>query len=1459
MKNAHSYSRTKTTLRNHTNTPTTLLCSALALGALAPISFSVRAEEPKPPLETIVVVAPACGSGQVRLQGVGCVDMMIISDMLRNIGDGDWTAIIENRGSGSDNARQRDCNDVNAGASSPAGKIGMLGNPVLISSGSKIEPEIDFSGTGELALYLSRTYNSDWDGVGIFGKQWQTNFDYKLSFGVADVNACYPRPGGGTCGIGANTIIWAHRPDGRTIKFVKNTADGVFYEEKVSPIAKIVVQPDGTFKLFGEDNGQETYSSAGYVSQIKNEYGIGWTFLYSGTYPTKVTHTSGRYIDFVWTGGQLTSVRDLAGNYYGYAYLSNRFGSGLHLLSAVSKPGTPTLSIAYHYEDTRFLGALTGKTYGGVRYSWFAYDADGRATLSHHGGNIDRNTYAYASYGNTFEVFATNPLGKQTSYTFVNGQIQSTTGHAATYCGGTYRESTYDANGYPDIASDFNGNLSDSDYNAKGQLLKQVEAAGTPAARTTEYVWDSARSRISSVSVVGQRKVDIAYTANNRVASIAQTNLSAHGVANQTRTTTYAYTQHANGMLATVTVDGPVAGSGDAIVTSYSEFGDLLSIANSLGHATTYSNHNGLGLPGRITGPNGAITDVFYDAQGRVTTERHWINGVAADTVYTYSAQGLLASSTASDGTVTHYEYSASRRLTRVWRTANGTVSGGALKEDRVYTYDNMGNITRLENRKIIGHYETQCVRWRTIAGETECVEEQQVWTETPTVTESQMAAYDELGRVRTRYGNNGQNNRFTYDDNGNTKTTTDSLNRVTTMVYDALDRIVTSTDPLGGITRFEYDAGDRITKVTDAKNLSTTYVYDGFGQVWAQNSPDTGVSSFQYDAAGLRTYSTRHDGSALSYVYDSLGRLIWYGTATQGRSFGYDWCSNGKNRLCEANYGDGARHYGYTPQGQIAVTRDFTAGLTTDDWTGYSYDNAGRLTGISYPSGISAGYAYSNGKLSTMTATINGATQVVAGSLNYHPFGGIANWTYGNNLQRQHQIDLDGRLTAIHTDYIQGLYYQYNANDEITQITNGADAGLTQTYTYDELGRLTQQNLPGNTFALAYDAIGNRTSRTDNGVTTNYAYPAANHRLQSAISPSLSRSFSTNAVGNVDGWHTPDGVYGTMTYDAYLRPKQQARNGFTTTYTFNAQDQRVKKYYGGGNTARFVYAGQNIMLAEHFRNGATGVGTWTNYLWLGGQPVGLVRNNTLYWIHSDHLGRPEMVTNASQQRVWRAANWAFNRGVVLDQIGGLSLGFPGQYYDTESNLWHNGFRDYEPTLGRYLQSDPIGLEGGVSTYSYVGGSPIMNTDLLGLCRCRGYARVLQGNRNLVGQGGGFDTGPSNLARYGVTSESAAVIPSQWGLDKQEFRPILDQISGGFGNGATFVGVRDIIDDAPTRRRFGHASTDQYQRFLMNREIVTHGFMRLLIIELPGASRDYGVQRVTLNLPDGSRCPEGTQ
>ncbi len=1424
--------------------------ACLYIAMLMACLFSAQSACAQYTLDWIYVTAPSCGgSGAAVYSGdtfLGCLNISGTSGIIININPSS-TYNTSYRSTTSTTISQRD----------PTKKCG-VGNPIIPSTGNKIEEETDFTSSGEMPLALTRSYNRYWQGAGVFGQYWVSNVDYKLSFGTTDVNACYPRPGGGTCGVGTNTAIYAWRPNGSVIKYIKNASDGVFYEDKPGPVAKIIQQTDGSFILYGENLQRETYSSAGYIGSVVNEQGIGWTYSYiNSTYPYRITHTSGRYVEFTWTNGQLTAVRDPAGNYYGYSYTANAFGPGLHRLVATSKPGTPASTVTYHYPDASS-PYLLGKSFSGVRYSTFTYSSGGYATSTEHNG-LDKYSFAYTEGGNgLLTVVQTNPQGKKTTSVYKNGNITSVTGQPSTYCPDTtYALTEYDTNGYPTMKSDFNNNKTAYAFNAKGQLSQMIEAYGATQARTTQYIWDTARNRINSIAVLGQQRIEYAYTLDGRIASITETNLSNFGVANQSRVTTYAYTKHPNGMLATVTVDGPLAGTGDVSVTNYSPQGDLLSVVNSLGHTVSYSNHNGLGQPGRMTDANGGIVDLIYDAQGRIVTFRRWIAGAAADTVYGYNDQGLMTTMTAADGVVTNYEYNPAQRLIRTWRTANGTVAGGASKEDQLYTYDAMGDVIRIDNRKLVGQYEAQCIRWRTVAGETSCIEEQQVWVETPTIAQTSLTDYDDLGRIRLSSGNHGQSIRYAYDPNGNIKTISDAQYRVTTLQYDALDRLITSTDPSNGITRFEYDAGDRISKVIDARNLSTAYIYDGFGQLWAQTSPDTGSTTFQYNANGQRTLMTRNDGSQLGYQYDALGRMTYAGNAQLARNYSYDWCQSGAGKLCSVSVNDTQQTQswttlGYTLQGQLSVRRDSVSG--SDDWTGFSYNAVGQLSGISYPSGVSAGYGYSNGKLTTMTATINGTNQIVMGAINYAPFAGMSNSSYGNNLSRNLSYDLDGRLTSISSSAAgvtaQSLGYSYNSNDEITGISNGIDAGLTQSFAYDALSRLTSAAATSNNASFGYDSIGNRTSRTENGAATSYGYPATSHQLQYAVTGGNTRSFNSNTIGNLSSWHGADGIANNVIYDAYARIDSHTRNSVTTGYRYDAFDQRVQKYSGGGNNVRYIYAGQNQLLAERFTSGlSNGSGSqWTSYLWLGGQPVGVVKGSTLYWVHADHLGRPEVVTNANKQTVWRAANYAFHGNVVIDQIGGYNLGFPGQYWDTESNLWHNGFRDYEPTLGRYIQSDPIGLAGGASTYGYVDGNPVTNTDLLGLAmdscpakkRCVGVARVLKGNSRHIGKDGGFSTPTRALT---ISKMTAAIIPSQWG-GTSSIRPHVQDISGVNLNGSPVIPLfNDAVEIV--------GPTSVY-------EILSSKFPGALVIELPGADKDQGLLPIAISIPSGLPCPKGT-
>jgi len=592
-------------------------------------------------------------------------------------------------------------------------------------------------------------------------------------------------------------------------------------------------------------------------------------------------------------------------------------------------------------------------------------------------------------------------------------------------------------------------------------------------------------------------------------------------------------------------------------------------------------------------------------------------------------------------------------------------------------------------------------------------------------VTEAKYYDYDEQGRVIKERGNNGQELSYQYDGNDNITSVRDAQGRITQYQYDALDRPTKTIDADGKEAMISYDPGDQVTSIRDPRNLTTSYLYDGFGQLWSLASPDTGTTTYAYNAYGQNTQQTRNDGSQLNMTYDSLGRLSTQTNGIETRSFGYDWCGYGVGRLCGADGPGTIIHFGYKPDGRLAVTRELWGGH--DDWVAYDYDLLGRLSGLNY-SGAYANYSYANGRLTGVYLYDGTNNYPIATNIVYRPYGGIESWTYGNGLLRRYNYDLDGRVSGISAGdaqtVIQSLTYAHNAGNEIAAITNGIDASMSQNFVYDSLSRLTSVASSKNE-NITYDNNGNRTL-TDWIAPIYNIVDATSNRINSDYNgaPGAGIIYTHDARGNrsSQAWN---GSTATFSYDPFNRLRSLTRTtdttylspGYvmmtypagTTTYSINALDQRVAKS-GPLGTRRFVYGGSGNKLLAEYTNGA-----WDRYIWLGDEPVALQRNNQLYFIHNDHLLRPEIVTDSTRTVQWRAKNYHSDRGVVLDNIGGLNLGFPGQYYDAESGLWHNGFRDYDSRLGRYIQSDPIGLEGGINTYSYALNNPLSQIDPLGL------------------------------------------------------------------------------------------------------------------------------------------------
>ena len=227
------------------------------------------------------------------------------------------------------------------------------------------------------------------------------------------------------------------------------------------------------------------------------------------------------------------------------------------------------------------------------------------------------------------------------------------------------------------------------------------------------------------------------------------------------------------------------------------------------------------------------------------------------------------------------------------------------------------------------------------------------------------------------------------------------------------------------------------------------------------------------------------------------------------------------------------------------------------------------------------------------------------------------------------------------------------------------------------------------------------------------FVYDANGNRSTDTISSTSNRMTGSNALGATTFGYDPMGNmtsynisgFSPVTYAcAAFNPMQTATFGGTIgTYGYNAYNERTSKVAAQG-TFRYIYGEDQRLLAER----RDGTNAWTNYLWFGGEPVGIVRGTTVSYLHTDHLGRPELATDAFRSVVWRSNNSAFGgRTIAQDSIGGLNVGFPGQYFDAETGFWYNMNRYYIGLYGRYSQSDPIGLAGGINPYTYAGGNPI--------------------------------------------------------------------------------------------------------------------------------------------------------
>lgn len=1260
----------------------------------------------------------------------------------------------------------------------PTAPMGSKGDPVNPANGNKYVTQDLIKGQGRFPVTFSIAYSSG-QAVSILAPQ-------QLALGARRVHNFQMR-----VAVESNptlTSAYVLRPDGKVFGFDQN---GTTWTGDPDVSDTLSSTQDATGAITGwtytrANKTRELFDANGVLTSIIRQDGLVQTLAYDASgHLQSVTDPQGRSIVFTWdTQNRISGVQDPAGGNYLFSYdASNN-------LSTVTLPDANTFRFVYGENDgsTNFAGAndLTGQ-------------------IDESGGRFDSTTYAqyYGTVRTNVGALGTNPttldngpqgVQSSTQFTVIDGLgVTETTTLSSQFgvsrpvtvtrsCAGCTTQTksyTYDANGRLATTTDGNGNLTATAYDASGLLLTKIEAKGLPSERTTTTSWDTSlrlplvRTVKNAAGVVVQRE-GWSYNASGQATAqclidavnapsytCAPSGTAPAGVRRTVNTycTTVSATCPLLGLL--LKVDGPRTDVTDTLTYAWYQQldesgcgavggachrpGDLKTVTDGAGLVTAYVSYDKAGRPTRTKAPNGVLTDYTYTPRGwlATTTVRALAAGTPstsdATTTVNYNPDGTVHSVADPDSVATTYTYDAAHRLT--------DVTDGSGRRYH-YTLDAAGNRTK-----------------------------EQVITAAGTVVKATSQAFDTLGQLTSI--TDGLNRAVfsasfadSYDGNGNLIHSADGLGIQRKQSYDGLDRLVSTLQDYQGTdattadskSTLFFDEVNRLSGFGDPDGLNTTYDIDALNNVAATHSPDTGLTARTFDIAGNPVTITDATGNSRAMTYDADNRAITvtFADASLDVQYKYDEAdaatgctgSYGKGHLTRIIEGNGGITWCFDAFGRV-VKKSQTLGTTTRT-TAYTWTKAGRVASMTTPNGTLVAYTRDAiGNVTAIKATLkNGVATTVVSSVVYKSFGPVASLKLGSGQTVTYTYDLTGAVTDVAGGPF-ALHLKRDAMGTITAIGNAAGVATpTETYSYDPLYRLTGVKAPAGTAieAYTYNNTGDRLAKAAPGILTGtYNYATGTHHLTGVGTTSR----VVDARGNTTSDVLASGTYG-YGYNQRNRLTVVQKDGATVgTYVLNALGQRIQKTASGVATA-FDYTEDSQLIGE-----ASGTAT-RDYIWLGGIPVALVDGNgtasTLSYVISDGLGTPRAVIDSAGATKWQ---WAYASNPFGENAPAspngyvLNLRYPGQYFDAESGLSYNLNRDYEAASGRYLQSDPEGIDSGASTYAYVGSSPLGRTDPDG--------------RQVVGATGAIPApwvmGASRIGPMAGTMDAAFPLPAPGGDD----------------------------------------------------------------------------------------------